>query len=98
MVRHVIVWKLKEDLADPAAAKAEIKEKLEALEGVVPGLLKMRIHTEGFASSSGDLMMDSLFESEEALKGYQEHPAHLAAANGAVRPNAAVRLSFDYKE
>lgn len=98
MVKHIIIWKLKEDVVDPAAVKAEIKEKLESLAGVIPGLLKMRIRTEGFDSSSGDLMMDSAFENEEALRRYQEHPAHLAAANGAVRPNVSARLSFDFEE
>ncbi|MGN0508938.1 MAG: Dabb family protein [Ruminococcus sp.] len=42
-------------------------------------------------------MMDSLFTDNEALKAYQKHPLHLEVANGLVRPNVDVRLSFDFE-
>ena len=97
MVKHIIVWKLKEDIADKNEVKAKIKAELEGLVGKIDGLKEMRILTEGFESSSGDLMMDSTFESNEALKGYQKNPLHVEVANGTVRPNVAERLSFDYE-
>ncbi len=97
MVKHMIIWKLKEELCDPAATKAAIKAELEGLCGKIDGLLEMHILTDGFDCSAGDLMMDSLFESREALEQYQKHPLHQAAANGLVRPNVAARLSFDYQ-
>ena len=97
MVKHMIIWKLKEDLENPAAVKAEIKTALEGLQGKIEGLLEMKILTEGFASSAGDLMMDSLFTDEAALKFYQSHPAHQAVAVNLVRPAVAERLSFDYE-
>lgn len=97
MVKHMIIWSLKEDLAEKDAVKAQIKEKLEGLLGTIDGLLEMHILTEGFPCSAGDLMMDSTFESKEALEAYQTHPAHQAIANGLVRPNVASRASFDYE-
>lgn len=97
MVKHMIIWKLKEGLADPAAVKAQIKQELEGLVGKIPGLLKMTIEIDGFASSAGDLLMDSTLESKEALEAYQSHPAHQAVANGVVRSNVCQRLSFDYE-
>ena len=97
MVRHVILWKLKDGLADPVAVKAGIKEGLEGLKGVVPGLLDIVVRTEGLASSNADLMLDSAFESETALKGYAVHPAHVAVANGKVRPNVQTRLCLDFE-
>ena len=97
MVRHVILWKLKDGLADPVAVKAAIKEGLEGLKGVVPGLLDIVVRTEGLASSNADLMLDSAFESEAALKGYAVHPAHVAVANGKVRPNVQTRLCLDFE-
>ena len=42
-------------------------------------------------------MLDSDLESEEALKGYQSHPAHVAVANTYVRPFTEVRLCMDYE-
>ena len=44
MVRHVILWKLKEmPDAEKAAVKTGIKEGLEGLAGKIPGLLDVRI-------------------------------------------------------
>ncbi len=97
MVKHVILWKLKDGIEDPAAVKAAIKAGLEGLKGVVPCLLDIVVRTEGLASSNADLMLDSSFESEAALKGYAVHPAHVAVANGKVRPFTQTRLCLDYE-
>ena len=35
MVKHIILWKLKEDLADKDSVKAEIKKGLEGLQGKI---------------------------------------------------------------
>lgn len=97
MVKHIILWKLKEDIADKATVKAGIKSGLEGLKGVVPGLVEIVVRTEGLASSNADVMLDSTFESEAALKGYAVHPAHVAVANGKVRPFTQTRLCLDYE-
>ena len=99
MVRHVIVWTLKEEFVGDEKAKiiAEIKEGLEGLKGVVPGLVESKVNTIGLASSNSDLMLDSLFENEDALKGYSVHPAHVAVADGKVRPFVKNRSCFDYE-
>lgn len=96
MVKHVILWKLKDEVADKAAVKAGIKSGLESLKGVVPGLVDIVVRTEGLASSNADVMLDSTLESEEALKGYAVHPAHVAVANAKVRPFTAIRLCLDF--
>ncbi|MBQ8600666.1 MAG: Dabb family protein [Clostridia bacterium] len=96
MVKHMIIWTLKEEI-DKEAVKAEIKRDLEGLVGKIDGLLSMKILTEGFEGSAGDLMMDSAFESRAALDAYQAHPAHQAIAGGLVRPNVTSRASFDYE-
>ena len=95
MVKHYIIWKLKEEITDKETRKREIKDALEGLVGKIDGLLSMTIHTEGFASSTGDLMMDSAFDSKESLDGYKNHPLHLAVANELVRPSVEKRLAFD---
>lgn len=100
MVKHIILWRLKEDLGadEKRAARENIKRELEALEGVVPGLVSMNIVIDSLESSNADVMMDSVFESEGALKGYQTHPAHVKAADTYVRPFTAVRMCIDYEE
>ena len=97
MVKHMIIWKLKDELADKKNRAQEIKVALEGLVGRIDGLLEMHILTEGFACSSGDLMMDSTFRDEAALAAYQEHPLHKEIAVGLVRPSVSTRLSYDYE-
>lgn len=98
MVKHVILWTIKEDYQGEEKAKiiAGIKEHLEGLQGQIPGLVEISVHTEKLASSTADLMLDSTFESAEALKGYSTHPAHVAVANTYVRPYTATRSCLDY--
>ena len=100
MVKHVIVWKLKEELSveEKKTVKSGIKNGLEGLKGVVPGLVTIRVITEGLASSNADVMLDSSFTDEAALKGYAVHPAHVEVANTKVRPFAQIRLCMDYEE
>ena len=99
MVKHVILWKLKDDYSgvEVEKIKAEIKEGLEGLKGKIPGLIDIKVNTNPLASSNCDVMLDSTFEDEGALKGYSTHPEHVAVANGSVRPFTATRTCMDYE-
>jgi hypothetical protein len=99
MVKHIILWKLKEELspAEKESVKAGIKEGLEGLMGKVPGLVAIHVQTNGLASSNADVMLDSTFESEAALNAYSIHPAHVAVADSKVRPYTAVRSCLDFE-
>lgn len=98
MVKHVILWNLKEQFSneEKETIKKEIKESLEGLYGKIPGLLKIKVNTEPLKSSNADLMLDSEFVSEEALKQYAVHPLHVEVANEKVRPFTAGRVCMDY--
>lgn len=99
MVKHVIVWTLKDEYSaeEKERIKKGIKEGLEGLKGKIPGLVDIKVNINGLASSNADLMLDSTFETEEALKGYSVHPEHVAVANGKVRPYTAVRSCLDFE-
>ena len=97
MVKHMIIWKLNQEISDKNQVAENIKSALEGLEGKIDGLIKMNILTEKLDSSSGDIMMDSTFRDEKALKEYQKNPMHVEIANGLVRPNVQTRLSFDFE-
>lgn len=99
MVKHIILWTLKEmDEAQKEAVKAGIKEGLEGLKGKIPGLVDIKVITGGrLASSTADLMLDSTFETEEALKAYSKHPEHVAVADSKVRPFTASRACLDFQ-
>ena len=99
MVKHVILWTLKEELSasEKEEVKRGIKEGLEGLAGKIPGLLDIKVNIDGLPSSNADLMLDSTFENQEALKGYAVHPEHVAVADGKVRPYTAIRSCLDYE-
>ena len=100
MVKHVILWRLREDIPDREidSIKAGVKEGLESLKGKIPGLVDIKVNINGLASSNADMMLDSTFESEEALKGYSTHPEHVKVADTKVRPYTAVRMCLDFRE
>ncbi len=96
MVKHIILWTLKEEF-NTDKVKREMKENLEGLVGIVPGLLKMKIEINPLASSTADVMLYSELESEEALKGYAKHPAHVKVADTFVRPFTKTRTAMDFE-
>ena len=64
---------------------------------VIPGLVDIHVNIDALPSSNADLMLDTTFESAEALKGYSAHPAHVAVANSKVRPYYKNRICLDYE-
>lgn len=99
MVKHMIIWKLKPMEEEKLEAQKKlVKENLEGLVGVVPGLTYMNIQIDNMSSSVGDMLMDSTFENAEALKGYKDHPAHVRVADTYIRPYIETRLCIDYEQ
>ena len=99
MVKHVIVWTLKDEYSaeEKESIKKGIKEGLEGLKGKVSGIIEIKVEINGLTSSNADLMLDSTFENEDALKGYSVHPEHVKVATEKVRPFTAIRSCFDYE-
>lgn len=99
MVKHVILWTLKEELSieEKEKIKADAKCALEALLGSIDGLLEIKLITCMIPSSNCDMMLDSTFEDREALLRYQKHPLHVAAADTFVRPYTDRRLCCDFE-
>ena len=99
MVKHIILWQLKDELSaeEKGNVKKGIKEGLEGLAGKIPGLLEIKVQTEGLASSNAEVMLDSTFEDKASLKGYAVHPEHVAVADGKVRPYTKTRMCLDFE-
>ena len=100
MVKHIILWTLNPELSEDEKkqVKQGIKQGLEGLVGKVPGLLDVKVNIDGrLASSNADVMLDSTLESEDALKGYAQHPEHVAVANTKVRPYTVQRSCLDFE-
>ena len=98
MVKHIILWTLKDEYSIELKneIKKGIKAGLEGLLGRIPGLVDIKVNTEGLASSNADLMLDSTFEDEQSLKAYAVHSEHVAVADEKVRPYTAVRSCLDF--
>lgn len=99
MIKHVILWTLKEEYTgqQKAEIKKGIKEGLEGLAGRIPGMTEIRVYTEPLAGSNCDLMLDSAFIDEESLKGYSTNPLHVEVADTKVRPYTASRVCLNYE-
>ena len=96
--RHFSVLVKEMSDSEKESVKAGIKEGLESLKGKIPGLVDIKVNTSGrLTSSTADLMLDSTFESAEALKGYSKHPEHVAVADSKVRPFTASRACLDFE-
>lgn len=81
MIKHIVMWRLKEFAhGNGKATNAQlIKDMLEALNGKIPGMLKLEVGIDyAKTESSGDIALYSEFVSREALDAYQLHPAHKA--------------------
>ncbi len=79
MIKHIVLWKLKETAAGHSAAEnaREIKRRLEALNGRIPGMLRLEVGIDfSKEDASSDVALYSEFESRAALEGYQSHPLH----------------------
>ena len=100
MVKHIILWKLREDLSDGEKAKIKQNAKagLESLNGKIEGLLKIKVNIDPLETSNCDMMLDSEFASFEALKGYAKNPEHNKIADTFVRPFTASRSCIDFED
>ena len=96
MIRHIVMWKLSAtDPAERESVTQEIVRLLEGLLGVVPGMTSLDVTTDlGDTAANFDLVLVSEHESPEAVRVYQEHPAHQAAAQW-IRANVSDRASVD---
>ena len=70
-LRHIVMWTLKE------AAKA--RDILLQFANLTPGIELFEVGVKsGGLDCTSDLILNSVFKDEEALKAYQNHPDHLA--------------------
>lgn len=100
MVRHVILWKLKEEYttAEKEEIKKSAKEALEDLIDKVPTLMSIAVHINPLPTSNCDMMLDSLFEDEEGLAEYAAHPEHVAVAKNFIVPYVSARTCLDFTD
>ena len=91
MVKHIVLYTLKEGIDKDAAVKL-IASKLEPLVGQIPGLLHMEVRR---CHAGVDYALYSEFESKEDIHAYRAHPLHQAAKSH-FHHMLETRVSADY--
>jgi quinol monooxygenase YgiN len=98
MLRHIVMWKLKEQAegAERAVNARRMKELLETC-AALPGVIKYEVAlAQPGLEATYDVVLYSVFRDKAALDAYQNHPQHLAIKPfiGAVRLE---RQCMDYE-
>jgi hypothetical protein len=99
VVKHIVFWKLKKKAIGKSRDENAklIKEKLEALNGKIPGLLSLEV---GFDFSkertSVDVAAYCTFANREDLGNYLGHPEHEAVVPFLVKAASELRVA-DYE-
>jgi len=99
MIKHIVVWTLKDrenEETREETARA-IKERIEAMRGRIPGLLRIEGGVD-FARTpaSCDVALYAELESREALAVYQAHPVH-EEFKSFIGPRQSERRLIDYE-
>lgn len=100
MIKHVVMWNLKEEaLGNTKYENARlIKEKLEALKGQIPELkyIQVGVNDKDYAPTNCDVVLISEFENFETLNTYNIHPKHQEVVNF-IKATTEKRVAVDYK-
>lgn len=94
MIKHIVFWNIRNDENKESNMK-EMRKKLTSLVGVVPGLISAEVGFN-YNPKGYDVALYSVFESKEALDGYQVHPEHLKV-KGFVHSVITERACADYE-
>ncbi|MGV7206434.1 Dabb family protein [Oxalobacteraceae bacterium A2-2] len=99
MIKHIVMWKLKEHAegADRAANAIKMKALLDACATLSPGTLKFEaVLAQPGLEATYDVVLYSEFTDRAALDAYLEHPEHVAIKPfiGAIRE---ARQCMDYE-
>jgi quinol monooxygenase YgiN len=99
MIKHIVMWKLKDQAegADCAANAREMKRRLDECAAIVPGILRFEVSlAQPGLEATYDVVLYSEFEDKAALEAYAVHPTHKALVPfiGAIRE---ARQCMDYE-
>lgn len=99
MIRHVVMFKLKEfDSQQEKQNKLlEIKERLEALLDIIDCLHFIQVDFNVNLEETWDLILTTELDSLEDVSRYANHPAHVAVSKEVIAPVKADRACVDYR-
>lgn len=82
MVKHIVLFKLKETLPQEEKMKVmnSFKAAIEALPASIPFIRKVFVGLNVNPAEAWDICLESEFDTLEDVKAYAVHPNHVAAA------------------
>ena len=99
MVKHVVMWRIKDLDAgyDTKSASWKMKEKLESMIGKIPTLTSLQVGVnENTSNEAYHICLITEHPDWDGLKAYQEHPVHLEVG-AFVKEISKVRVVVDYE-
>lgn len=99
MIKHIVMWKLKEKALGKTKEEniKEIKSMLENLKNEIEELKEIEVGIDiPDLTGSHDIVLYTVFENEEGLDIYQKHPKHVEVAQF-MRQVVTDRACVDYK-
>ncbi|WP_278600744.1 Dabb family protein [Clostridium tertium] len=99
MIKHIVMWKLKENAEGNTKEinSLEIKRQIESLKGRIDKVLELEVGINFEESSQAyDVVLYSTFHSKDDLNYYQNNEEHLKVVNF-IKKVIEERIVVDYE-
>ncbi|OLS02509.1 Dabb family protein [Tissierella creatinophila] len=99
MIKHIVMWKIKEDVDGNTKIESSkiVKDMLESLKEDIQEIVELNVGINIVENdSSYDIVLDSKFKSIEDLNTYQKHQDHLKVGK-AIAKYIESRAVVDYE-
>ena len=98
MIRHIVMWKMKQELNQEEKENAcqKIKTGLEGLRDVIPQIRDISVGINCNPKEIYDLVLYSVFDTLEDVKAYSAHEEHVKVA-GFIQSVVESRCAVDYE-
>lgn len=99
MIRHIVIWHFADGFTfhQNHFNAVKIKNDLEYLPNIIDGIISYEVIIDPLSSSDGNIILNSLFQDESALKNYQMHPEHKKVSEF-VKKSTKNKVCVDYIE
>lgn len=98
MVKHIVLFRLKEDLDIEARSRVadDFKVAIEALPAKIDFIRHIEVGININGDESFDVALYSEFDTLDDVRAYSRHPDHIAAS-GIIKPYTEARACVDYE-
>ena len=98
MVKHIVLFKLKETLPEEEKMRVmtDFKAAIEVLPTLIPCVRRVFVGLNCNADEKWDICLESEFDTLDDVRTYSAHPAHVEAA-GILKEAKKDRACVDYE-